>query len=108
MSQTTGLPEGEEPLPALPKTGKQPAKDRTKTGATRKRDAKEAEKKVGLFERIKIFVSQIISEMRKVHYPNKEEMSTYFVVVIVFIAALMAFTGLADLAFGELSTLVFG
>lgn len=108
MSQTTGLPEGSEPLPRVTADGRQPRKDRTKTGATPKRDQKQAETKPGIFERIKLFVTQVISEMRKVHYPNREEMSTYFVVVIVFIAALMAFTGLADLAFGELSTLVFG
>lgn len=110
MSQTTGLPEGEEPLPALPTGGAQPKrKDRTKTGATRRRDAKpEDEKKPNIFQRIALFVREVISEMKKVHYPTRDEVSTYFVVVLVFVAALMAFTGLADLAFSELSGLVFG
>lgn len=108
MSQTTGLPEGAEPFPALPTDGKSERKDRTKTGATRRRDDRSHEKKPNIFERIRTFVLQVISEMKKVTYPNREEMSTYFVVVIVFIAALMAFTGLVDLAFEHLSTLVFG
>lgn len=108
MSQTTGRPEGEQPLPALPSDRGKPKKDRTKSAPTRKRDDSSRQPEPGLFERIKIFVTQVIAEMRKVSYPNKEEMSTYFVVVIVFITALMAFTGLVDLAFDQLSTLVFG
>ncbi len=55
-----------------------------------------------------IFVSQVISEMKKVIYPSGSETWTYFLVVIVFVAAIMAFTGLLDFLFGRLNSLVFG
>ena len=46
--------------------------------------------------------------MKKVTYPTKEELWTYFLVVIVFVALMMLFTGVIDLGSSELSKLVFG
>lgn len=84
-------------------------KDRTKTGATRARsEAAPDEKKANVFKRIWIFITQVIAEMKKVVYPTGEETWTYFVVVVVFVAAIMAFTGLLDLGFGKLNALIFG
>ena len=85
-------------------------KDRTKAGATRKRDEAVAvkEKKRGLFARIWLFLTQVVAEMRKVTYPTRSETWTYFVVVVVFVTAIMAFTGLLDFGFGKLSALIFG
>ncbi|WP_277063508.1 preprotein translocase subunit SecE [Schaalia cardiffensis] len=84
--------------------------DRTKSGPTRARDAapKESQKKPNIFRRIWVFITQVIAEMKKVTYPTGEETQTYFVVVIVFVAAIMAFTGLLDLGFGKLNALIFG
>ncbi|MDY3664817.1 preprotein translocase subunit SecE, partial [Schaalia hyovaginalis] len=61
-----------------------------------------------VFKRIWIFITQVIAEMKKVVYPTGEETWTYFVVVVVFVAAIMAFTGLLDLGFGKLNALIFG
>ena len=85
-------------------------KDRTKTRATRKRDEAGAEKqkKRGLFARMWLFLTQVVAEMRKVTYPTRSETWTYFVVVVVFVTAIMAFTGLLDFGFGKLSALIFG
>lgn len=105
MSQTTSLPGGDS-LPELPKTPV--AKDRTKNEATRSRDTKERNKEPNVFERIITFVKQVVAELKKVHYPSREELWMYFLVVIVFVAAMMTFTGVVDFAFGELSQLVFG
>lgn len=89
-----------------------PKADRTKSGATRSRKAssseKTQEKRPNIFKRMVIFVSQVISEMKKVIYPSGSETWTYFLVVIVFVAAIMAFTGLLDFLFGRLNSLVFG
>ncbi|RRR26251.1 preprotein translocase subunit SecE [Schaalia georgiae] len=85
-------------------------KDRTKARATRKRDEAGAEKqkKRGLFARMWLFLTQVVAEMRKVTYPTRSETWTYFVVVVVFVTAIMAFTGLLDFGFGKLSALLFG
>lgn len=85
-------------------------RDRTKSGATRKRgDADKGQiKKPGFFARIFLFFRQVIDEMKKVTYPTGSETWTYFVVVVVFVAAIMLFAGLLDFGFGKLSALIFG
>ena len=89
-----------------------PKADRTKSGATRSRKAssseKTREKRPNIFKRMVIFVSQVVAEMKKVVYPSGSETWTYFIVVIVFVAAVMAFTGILDFLFGRLSAIVFG
>ena len=81
-------------------------RDRTKSGATRKRGAVASQKakKPGIF----LFFKQVIDEMKKVTYPSGSETWTYFVVVVVFVAAIMLFAGLLDFGFGKLSALIFG
>lgn len=84
-------------------------RDRTKAGATRARGTSAPEeRKPNIFKRMWIFVTQVIAELKKVVYPSAEETRTYFVVVVVFVAAIMAFTGILDFAFGKLSALIFG
>ena len=82
--------------------------DRTKTGATPARGASTEERRPNVFARMWIFVTQVVAELKKVVYPSAEETRTYFVVVVVFVAAIMAFTGILDFAFGKLSALIFG
>lgn len=81
--------------------------DRSKTGATRRRDEESSEDKVGFFGKIIRFVRQIIGELKKVRYPTQEELWQYFLVVIGFVAVLMAFTGIVDMIFDKLNVLVF-
>ncbi len=85
-------------------------RDRTKTSATRKRDVavRDKAKKPGFFAGIFLFFKQVIDEMKKVTYPTGSETWTYFVVVVVFVAAIMLFAGLLDFGFGKLSALIFG
>ena len=85
-------------------------RDRTKASTTRKRDAavKDKAKKPGFFAGIFLFFKQVIDEMKKVTYPTGSETWTYFVVVVVFVAAIMLFAGLLDFGFGKLSALIFG
>ncbi|GAA4418056.1 preprotein translocase subunit SecE [Georgenia halophila] len=65
-------------------------------------------KRPGVFERIVLFVRQVIGELKKVVRPTRSELLTYFVVVLVFVAAVMAFVGLLDLSFGRLVLWIFG
>lgn len=59
-------------------------------------------KKREFFSRIVLFFKQVIDELRKVVWPTRNELWTYFVVVVVFIVAIMAFTGVLDVAFDRL------
>ena len=85
-------------------------RDRTKNEATRKRSAatKEQTKRPGFFGGIWLFFKQVIDEMNKFTYPTVSETWTYFLVVVVFVAAIMLFAGLLDFGFGKLSALIFG
>ena len=85
-------------------------RDRTKSAATRKRSEADTEqnKRPGFFAGIWLFFKQVIDEMKKVTYPTGSETWTYFLVVVVFVAAIMAFAGLLDFGFGKLSALIFG
>ena len=59
-------------------------------------------RKRGFFGRIALFIRQVIDELRKVVWPTWNELTTYFVVVIVFIAAIMVFTGVLDMIFDRI------
>ena len=58
--------------------------------------------KRGPLGRIALFFRQVIDELRKVVWPTSNELWTYFIVVVVFIVAIMAFTGVLDYAFDRL------
>lgn len=69
-------------------------------------DAKKA--KSDIFSRILQFVWQVIAELKKVVWPTRDELTTFFVVVIVFVLAMMAFSGVIDVITAWLVNLVFG
>ena len=58
--------------------------------------------KYGPLGRIVRFFRQVVDELRKVVWPTGSELWTYFLVVVVFIVAIMAFTGVLDFAFDRL------
>ena len=86
--------------------GSMQGRDRTKTGATRGR-GESAEKSPNIFGRIALFLREVVGELKKVRYPTPEETKQYFLVVIAFVAVLMAFTGIVDLIFAKLNTVIF-
>mgnify|MGYP000854187926 FL=1 len=63
--------------------------------------------KYGPLGRIVLFFRQVVDELRKVVWPTGSELWTYFLVVVVFIVAIMAFTGVLDFAFDRLVMWVF-
>ncbi len=78
-------------------------------GVARKtpRPAKKAEQ-LGLFARIARFVRQVIAELKKVVRPSREDLVRYSVVVVVFVAIVMAFVTVIDFGAGSLVGWVFG
>ena len=48
------------------------------------------------------FYRQVVAELRKVVYPTREQLVTYFFVVLVFVVVMMALVSLLDLGFGKL------
>jgi preprotein translocase subunit SecE len=70
---------------------------RATDGGTR---APEEQERKSLFARIVLFVRQVISELKKVVTPSRHELFTYIIVVIVFVAIVMAFVGLLDYVIG--------
>ncbi|MCB0894404.1 MAG: preprotein translocase subunit SecE [Nocardioides sp.] len=56
---------------------------------------------------IPTFYRQVVAELRKVVYPTQEQLITYFIVVMVFVIAMMALVSALDLAFGKLVFKVF-
>jgi preprotein translocase subunit SecE len=53
-------------------------------------------------ERIGRFLREVRAELKKVVWPNRKELSTYTVVVIVTVAIVAVFISLVDLGFGQI------
>lgn len=62
----------------------------------------------GIFGRLLAFLREVIVELRKVHTPTRSELVQYVLVVLIFVAFMMALISLLDLGFGQLAMLVFG
>jgi preprotein translocase subunit SecE len=54
------------------------------------------------------FYRQVVAELRKVVWPSQQQLSTYFIVVMVFVVVMMTITALLDLGLGKLTFWVFG
>ncbi|HET7305515.1 MAG TPA: preprotein translocase subunit SecE [Segeticoccus sp.] len=82
----------------------------TSTAGTRGsgRSGPPTQDKRGIFGALALFITQIIDEMRKVVRPTREELTTYTIVVIVFVAAIMAYVFGLDYVFTKLVLFVFG
>jgi len=82
----------------------------TTTGAAarpERRPARPAERR-NAFERIGLWWRQIVSELRKVIWPTRNQMVTYTIVVIAFVAFMVALVGVLDLLFAKGVLAVFG
>ena len=67
-----------------------------------------AEKKLGLFGRINLFYRQVISELRKVVWPTRNQLTTYTAVVLVFVGFIIAVVSLLDVVLTKVVFWVFG
>ena len=57
---------------------------------------------------VRLFVRQVVAELRKVVRPTRNELVTYTSVVLVFVLAVMLYVSLLDFGFGRLVLWVFG
>lgn len=53
------------------------------------------------------FYRQVVAELRKVVWPTRQQLITYFWVVLVFVVVVMAIVSALDLAFGRLAFWLF-
>ena len=79
-------------------------RERTASADKRKQDVRRA----GFFGRIGGFFREVVSELRKVIWPTRNELLTYTAVVIVFVTIVTTIVGLLDLAFAKAVLWSFG
>jgi preprotein translocase subunit SecE len=54
-----------------------------------------------------MFYRQVVAELRKVVWPTREQLVTYFFVVMVFVVVMMTLVSLLDLGLGKLVFQIF-
>ena len=64
--------------------------------------------KLGLFARVGLFYRQVVSELAKVVWPTRKQLSTYTAVVLVFVTFIIAVVSIFDLVITKLVFWVFG
>lgn len=57
-----------------------------------------------MFGKISKFFKQVKNEMKKVHWPNKNELSSYTMVVVITVVVMITFIGVIDLIFSNIIT----
>ena len=72
----------------------------------RKRGGKRAKK--GPLARMALFYRQIVAELRKVVWPNRNDLMSYTTVVIFFVVVMIGIVTVVDWGFTELVKYVFG
>lgn len=64
------------------------------------------QKKDSGWKRVKRFFREVRAEMRKVVWPNRQELKTYTAVVIAFVVIVAMYIGLADLMVAQIFRLL--
>ena len=57
---------------------------------------------------LSLFLRQVIAELRKVIWPTRDQLTTYFLVVLVFVLFMIAFVSVFDFLFNKAAFAVFG
>ncbi|MBO0679016.1 preprotein translocase subunit SecE [Mycolicibacterium sp. S2-37] len=78
------------------------------SGKAKKTAKGESGGRVNPFAYIVTFVKQVIAELRKVIWPNRKQMVNYTIVVLVFLAFMVALISGVDYGAGRLIGLFFG
>ena len=55
-----------------------------------------------------LFLRQVITELRKVIWPTREQLVTYFMVVLVFVLFMILYVSLLDYGFNTAMFKIFG
>ena len=67
-----------------------------------------ASTQLNLFGRIALFIRQVLTELRRVVWPTREQLVTYSIVVVVFVTILSLLVSALDLGFTKVVLAVFG
>ncbi len=62
----------------------------------------------GPIARVGLFYRQVVAELRKVIWPTRQQLITYWTVVLVFVLAIIGIVSVLDLGIGWLMLKVFG
>jgi len=62
----------------------------------------------GLIARTRLFVRQVIVELRRVVWPTRKQVTTYTGVVLVFVTVLSIIVAIMDFIFGKGILAIFG
>jgi preprotein translocase subunit SecE len=89
---------GAKEAPALEDAGK--SKKKTKKAAK--------EPRLNPIAYVLNYLREVIGELRKVIWPNRKQMVTYTMVVLVFLAFMVTLIGLVDLGVAKVVMMVFG
>lgn len=64
--------------------------------------------RLGLFGRIALFLRQVVTELKRVVWPTREQLGTYTAVVVVFVIVVALIVAALDLGFTQLVLQIFG
>ncbi|WP_199434453.1 preprotein translocase subunit SecE [Qaidamihabitans albus] len=94
------------PAPKGKTSGNVPPPTGGKGRPTPRRDRDDA--KQSLFARLVRFIREVLGELRKVIWPTRKQMTTYTIVVLIFVAFMVALVAGLDFVFLEGMDVVFG
>ena len=84
-------------------------KDKSKRPAGRKATkVKSADRRPNIFMRFINFFREVVAELRKVIWPTRKELVTYSMVVVVFVALMLAIVGGLDWVYYKIVLWTFG
>jgi preprotein translocase subunit SecE len=103
-----GVAAGSARAAARRSSGSTPVESDEGKGAPTQRRGAEAPPRGNIFARLARFLREVVAELRKVIWPNRNQMVTYTIVVIVFVAFMVALVAVLDLLFAKGVLAVFG
>jgi preprotein translocase subunit SecE len=98
--------EDKVPAGARPRRGRQAEADSARTLSKEEQGIKtprrnRQEKQPGAISRLAKFIREVVAELRKVIWPTRKQQVTYTVVVLVFVAFVVALVSSLDLLFAK-------
>jgi preprotein translocase subunit SecE len=60
------------------------------------------------FKKCPVYLREVVAEVKKVHWPNRKELISYSVVVLVTVALISVFFAIIDLGVSQIIQLILG
>lgn len=103
-----GVAAGSARAAARRSSGSAPVVAEEGKGVPTQRRGAEEPARGNIFARLARFLREVVAELRKVIWPNRNQMVTYTIVVIVFVVFMVALVAVLDLLFAKGVLAVFG